>query len=557
MFERNLMRCHQIWRHFIWYNRVMSKSKCDKPKPRDRESLLAVDHATLVDMYLALEAKIDQLGDFIRDAVTQRYGKKTERFEAPGQLIIFPGTATETSEPESSKSTGTADSELSDSAKKKNCGHSRKPMPDHLPRKPITADTPTDEYLRCPLCSALRVAVRQILRNSRYGCVPATVFVEDLYALVFECPNGHGDPLIVEVDEAVKNGIAAPSLMAQVAVSRDVDHMPFNRQSGMYARSGVSLSRSTLSDIHAQLAAILAPLYALMYHILLQSRIVSTDDTPVKVLDRTKEKNIKTGRKWAYLGDSDHPVNLFDYTHGRGRDGPLTFLKEFGGILQGDCFSGNLAVCAAKGTILVACLAHARRYFIKAVSNEKDGCDHALSMFQALYEIERTAKELELPVDGIQMMREEEAVPLLNKFHDWLQKQYAMAQPKSSFGKALFYCLNNWTELIQYVTDGELRIDNNHTEREMKYVAMGKKAWLFFGSDQGGKNDAIVSSMISTCRRHGVEPWAYLTDVIERLTKNPAANLEELLPYNWKPRSAAAETAEIAVSKDAPKVLSA
>jgi hypothetical protein len=343
--------------------------------------------------------------------------------------------------------------------------------------------------------------------------------------------------------------------MAQVAVSRDVDHMPFNRQVAMYARSGVPLNRSTLSDIHAQLAAILLPLYLLMKQILLESRIISTDDTPVKVLDRSKDKNIKTGRKWGYLGDNEHPVNVFDYTHGRGRDGPLTFLEGFKGILQGDCFSGNLAICAAMGTILVACLAHARRYFIKAMLNDKDGCNRALSMFQALYEIERTAKELELSTDEIRLMREEEAVPLLDNFYDWLQKQYALAQPKSSFGKALFYCLNNWNELKQYTTNGALKIDNNHTEREMKYVSMGKRAWLFFGSDQGGKNDAIVSSIISTCRRHGVEPWSYLTDVIQRLTENPAENLEELLPYNWKPQSAGSKTAEIRVVMDTPKVI--
>jgi hypothetical protein len=384
--------------------------------------------------------------------------------------------------------------------------------------------------------------------------VPASFHVEELYAVVYECPRGHKGQLIAEVPEAVKNGIAGPGLMAQAAIARNFDHLPFNRQSGIYARSGVSLSRSTLSDTHAQLARILTPLCEFMYRILLRSRIVSTDDTPVKVLDRSKEKNIKLGRKWAYLGDKNHPVNLFDYTHSRGRDGPLTFLKDSQAILQGDCFSGNLAVCAAMGTVLVACLAHARRYFIKAMLNDNEGCNHALAMFQSLYEIERTAKELGLSTDEIKMMREEEAVPLLDTFHTWLQKQYMIAQPKSSFGKALYYCLNNWNELVQYVNDGELKIDNNHTEREMKYVAMGKRAWLFLGSDQGGKNDAIVSSVLSTCRRHGVEPWSYLTDIIQRLTEDPTCNLEELLPYNWKPKYPNKQFAEITVAKDTPKV---
>jgi transposase len=537
----------------------MKTSQSNKVCPRNRESLLALDKETLVDMFLSLEAKLDQLSEYVREAVTQKYGKKTERFEAPGQMLIFPGagsvsagTGTEKTIDATDATDATGTEEGASKAKKR--GHARNVIPEHLPRVPVLA---TSQGSRCPSCNALRVAMRKILRHSRYGYVSASFFVEDVYAVVYECPNGHGKPLIVEVDEPVKNGIAAPSLMAQVAVARDADHMPFNRQSAIYARSGVSLSRSTLSDIHAHLARVLTPLYNHMHQVLLQSRITSTDDTPVKVLDRSKDRKIKTGRKWAYLGDNDHPVNVFDYTHGRGRDGPLTFLKGSSAILQGDCFSGNLALCAAMGTVLVACLAHARRYFIKAMLNDKDGCDQALAMFQALYEIERTAKELELSTDEIKMMREEEAVPLLTKFHDWLQKQYVRAQPKSPFGKALYYCLNNWNELTQYVTDGELKIDNNHTEREMKYVSMGKKAWLFFGSDQGGKNDAIVSSVVSTCRRHGVEPWSYLTDVIQKLTENPTRDLEELLPYRWKRESSSAKEGEIAVVKDAPKVISA
>lgn len=505
-------------------------------------------------MLLSLEGKLDELRDYIRELITQKYGRKTDQhFRTPGQLLIFPpaedGGADCVVE--------TSPAKTSSKEQPRKPGHSRNQMPEHLEKIPVVASAPPESELRCPHCKAVRVAVRRLLRHSRYGYVPAKFHIEELYAVVYECPEGHGEPLVAEVGEAVKNGNSSPALIAQVSVARHFDHLPFNRQSAIYERSGVSLRRSTLSDMHAQTALILTPLYMYMHRILLESRIISTDDTPVKVLDRGKEKHIKTGRKWAYMGDKEHPVNLFDYTHGRGRDGPLSFLQGSKAILQGDCFSGNLALAAAQGTVLVACMAHARRYFIKAMLNDKAGCDQALAMFQALYEIERTAKELKLPTDEVQLMRQEESVPLLQSFHKWLQQQYTVAQPKSSFGKALFYCLNNWNELKQYVTDGELSIDNNHTEREMKYVAMGKKAWLFLGSDEGGRNDAIVSSVLSTCRRHGVEPWSYLTDVIQRLAENPATNLEELLPYNWKPKTSVPELGEITVSKDAPKVKTA
>lgn len=526
-----------------------------KPRLRDRERLMALEREQLVDIILSLDAKVDHLAASFREMVMQKYGRKTERF-TPGQMLLFPGGATRSDQSDSDREPA-AKEDLPEKQQPKRAGHSRNPVPEHLLRVSVEPKPPSEHDLACPECSVIRVAVRRILRNSRYGYVPQTFHVEDLYAVIYECPNGHGEPLVSEVDEPVKNGIAAPSLMAQVAVARHVDHMPFNRQTAMYARSGVSLRRSTLSDIHSHSARILKPLYGLLHEILIQSRIISTDDTPVKVLDRSKDKNIKTGRKWAYVGDEEHAVIVFDYTNSRGRDGPLEFLQGFKGLLQGDCFSGNLAIAAACGTILVACLAHARRYFIKALLNEKEGCNAALAMFQSLYEIERTAKELELSFDEIRLMREQEALPLLGKFHDWLQQQYAITQPKSSYGRALFYCLNNWTELTQYVKDGELKIDNNHTEREMKYVSMGKKAWLFFGSDEGGKNDAIVASLIATCRRHGVEPWVYLTDAIQKLTENPQRDLEELLPFKWKGKTEALPEGEITVSKDAPKVISA
>jgi transposase len=535
----------------------MPKSKQINHYPFTRESLRELDHETVIDMLLSLDAKYQQLGDYVRELVSDKYGRKTEHFQSPGQLLIFPGT--NHSSADSSQACETKDSNSDDEylqTQKRKAGHARNPLPPHLPRVPVYAPLPHDAESPCARCGAIRVVTRQILQNSRLQYVPASFYVEDLYSLVFGCSNCDcGEQMIARVPEAVENGKAAPGLLAQIGVARDFDHLPFNRQSSIYLRSGVPLCRSTISDFYAHLANILTPLYEFMHQVLLQSSIISTDDTPVKVLDRTKDKKIKIGRKWMHMGDEKHAVNLFDYTHGRGRDGPLTFLRGFTGLLQGDCFSGNLAIAAAMGTTLVACVAHARRYFIKAMLNNKEGCNQALLMFQSLYEIERTAKELELDVSAIKLMREQEAVPLLHNLHSWIQKQYALADPKSSFGKALFYCLNNWNELIQYVTDGALKIDNNHCEREMKYVAMGKKACLFFGSDQGGRNHAIVASVLSTCRRHGIEPWSYLTDVIRRLTEEPNPNLEELLPYNWKQKYPILGRPEITVVKDAPKVI--
>jgi transposase len=389
--------------------------------PYSKEDLLPLDNETLVDIILSTDSKYRQLGDYVRELVIARNGRKTERFEGNGQLLIFPTKDCTVGESSSAEApvTGSpdADSDETPSAKPlkpKKKGHSRNTPPKDLPRKPIIADPPEEARLPCQCCGTARVAARQILQNSRYQFIPASFYMEDLFSVVYECPDCKNAPqLVAKVSEAVENGIAAPGLLAQVAVARAADHLPFNRQSQIYARSGVPLSRSTLSDFYAQVARILAPIYALMHLILLQSKIICTDDTPVKTQDRTKNKNIKLGRTWIYLGDKDHPVNLFDYTAGRGREGPMAFLKGFTGWLQGDCFSGNLAICAAAGTILVACLAHARRYFIKAILNDKKGCNEALAMFQSLYEIERTAKDLDLSTDALKCCARKKLCPSL------------------------------------------------------------------------------------------------------------------------------------------------
>lgn len=509
-----------------------------------RESLLTQTPADLVNlvleldsMYKLLDAKNNQLAEQLRIAMAEKYSSKSERFVDANQLLLFPAqsvSSAEESAGDGAPGTSESNAEKKPISKVKVVGHTRKPKPE-LSHVNIPAPAPSPELLPCTCCGVDRIATRQILQASRYQYIPASFIIEDLQSQVYECPKcGKSEPLIVKVPEVVENGNAAPGLLAQIVVARDDDHVPFNRQSKIFKRSGVDIPRSTICDYYGQTASILTPLYDYMHTLLELCDIISTDDTPVKVLDRTKIKKIKLGRVWVYIGDKTHPVTLFDSTSGRGRIGPLTFLSKFKGQLQGDCFSGNLAVSAAIGTTLVACLAHARRYFVKAQDNNKQGSDYALSVFQGLYEIERTAQELELNTEDVKRMRQEEAEPILNEFYLWLQKEYLTAQPKSTYGKALFYNINNWKELKQYIQDGNLKIDNNHCEREMKYIAMGRKAWLFFGSDKGGKNHAVILSILATCRRHSIEPVEYLTDVIQRLAEDRNANLEELLPYNWK-----------------------
>jgi hypothetical protein len=285
----------------------------------------------------------------------------------------------------------------------------------------------------------------------------------------------------------------------------------------------------------SSIASLLKPVYEEFKKDILLSKVLSADDSPVKVQDRNKKANIRRGYEWIMRGDEAHPANVFYYAPGRGRAAPLTILKEFRGFLQADCFSGNLAICAETGATLVACHAHARRYFNKARANSKELCDQILDMFDALFEVERTARELNLSGEDLVKMRRQESAPLLKQMKEWLDTQILSALPASSFGKAVSYCLNNWDALNVFLSDACLRLDNNLAEQQMKMFATGRKNWYFFGSDESGEVNSILLSVISTCLRNAIEPGAYLRDVLSRIASGANCSPEELVPYRWKP----------------------
>jgi len=507
------------------------------------DALSELDKDTLISLLIKMHEQYAQLTEVVQSMVREKHGTKTERFVDSAQLNLF---ATEEDVAEHPAHQGTVSQEQEEEqvhqAKKKKPGHGQNPKPSHLKRVPIDPPIPSDAELNCKCCNQPRALVNQVSRGSRYAFQPASVFVEEFMASIFACDNC-GDTLVVEPDAPaafLKLG-ADPALQSSIAVDRFEDSLPLHRQERRFARIGVPIARSTMVGWLASAAKTLRPLYERMRDLLLLSKVIATDDTPIKVQDRSKAKNIKLGRVWIYLGDFDHPFNLYDYTTGRGRDGPMLFLAHFQGFLLGDCFSGNQALCAETGALHVACNVHARRYWIKAEPNNRAACAEILRMYRELFKIESDAQELGVTGDQLKLMREQEAKPILEEIKKWLDQNAIIALPKSTFGKAIHYCLNNWTELTNYLLDGDLRIDNNLAEQEMKRVAINRKNWLFFGSDRGGEDAEVFMSLISTCRRHNVEPWSYLRDVIEILTKHPDTDLDSLLPNNWKKDSTSGE----------------
>lgn len=318
--------------------------------------------------------------------------------------------------------------------------------------------------------------------------------------------------------------------MAHTITSKYSDHLPLYRLEDIFARHGMELSRSTMCAWMRQSADLLRPLYELMISRVLASKIIWTDDTPVPVLDRSLPKT-RQGRFWVYAGDARHPYSVYDYTASRNRDGPEQFLKGFRGYLQADAFSGYDRLCAGPGVTEVACWAHARRKFYDARTTAPELAHEALARIGQLYDVERRAKEL-LPTDRCGL-RQRESVVLLHSLGDWLLDQKLRVLPKSPLGQAISYALGNWQALCRYVEDGDLSIDNNLSERALRAQAIGRKNWLFVGSDHGGRTAAVLCSMTASCKRHGIDPFRYLADVLRRLPNAPHDRLVELLPDVW------------------------
>jgi transposase len=321
-------------------------------------------------------------------------------------------------------------------------------------------------------------------------------------------------------------------MLAHVIVSKFADHQPLHRQEKMFERQGVRISRKTMGGWLAPATELLNPLYQLARKVLFESKVIGTDDTGVKVLDR-KLPFARTGRIWPYLGDAHHPVVVLDYTPTRGRDGPAKFLNGYKGYLQADAYCVYDAFFKpARGLTEVGCMMHMRRYFFKALDSDQQRMGKALYLIARLYAVEDRAKGF--TGEERLALRERLSTPVMAKLHAYLLEIREEVLPKSPGAKAVRYALNQWEALTRFLEDGDLEIDNGATERANRDIAIGRGNWTFFGSDRGGKTAAVLMSFVAMCKRSRVEPFAWFRDVLSRIATHSVNRLPELLPQNWK-----------------------
>jgi transposase len=410
--------------------------------------------------------------------------------------------------------------------------HGRRRPPAHLRREDKRYELTAAERL-CPECGKECEAIGAET-TEQYDYKPAEVFVVSHQQVKYACKCCQGHVVLApKPPQPIDKGLPGAGLLAQIITDKYLDHLPLHRTEQRFERLGAPLPRSTMGDWMAACAKQLKPLSDLLKEHVLRSKVLHTDDTTVPVRDE-KRSTHRYGRLWTYIGDAAHPGVAFDYTVTHARDGPAAFLKSFRGFLQADAYGGYDGIyTGSKGTIIeVGCWAHARLKFADAESTDPERVLAAKAWVRQLYNVEDEAKELS-SAERLRL-RQEQSVPVLDSFCQWLVAQKALVLPKSPIATAINYVLNQWEALKVYTTDGDLDIDNNISERTLKLIGMGRINWLFLGSDNGGKTAAVLFSFTATCKLLRIDAFAYLRDVLERLPTHPADRLEELLPHRWQ-----------------------
>ena len=395
----------------------------------------------------------------------------------------------------------------------------RNPLPSSLRREEIIIE-PNEDVSGC---TRLEDEVTEVLEVKA-----AELYVKRYVRRKYVRKESKGIAIGKLPNRAIEKGIPGASVLAMLIIGKFVDHLPIYRQIAIFKRAGITLHYNTVLDWTNNGIDILLPLYDHLRRKILMSHYLQADETGLKVLDSEKNGSTHQGYLWAYRDVTTNLV-LFEYQRGRNKEGPAKMLKDFKGFLQTDGYAGYDQFYRRDGIQMLHCMAHARRYFKDAENNDKQRSNYALQLFQEIYEIERQIKELS---DEERMkLREEKILPRLNELHVWMTEQYRAVTPKSPIGKALEYSLKRWKELTLFTTDGQLEIDNNKIENEIRPIDLGRKNYLFAGSHESAQRIATIYSLLASCKANGIDPMKWLTQVLEELPNRTVNNIEDLLPH--------------------------
>ncbi len=492
----------------------------------------------IADLTLQLDhahGRLDKTQRLLQQLLAARSGARSEQLSAE-QLRLFAqelgiAAATESAqEDKHDKDPNNPPAGVSGSGEQKPRG--RQPLPRHLKRQRIVHDLAETEK-HCAACHQdLRSIGEEV--SERYEYIPAQMLVIEDACQKYAC--ACTIRTAAKPSQPIGKSTASASLLAQVIVAKVADHLPVHRQVKMFRRFGVELPDQTLCGWLRQSAELLEPLYQRMKAFVLSSKVVGTDDTPVKVLDRALP-HARKGRFWPYVGDREHPAVVYDYTPTRERAGPEQFLKKYKGYLQVDAYPAydKFFTDPARELIEVGCWAHARRHVFQTRDTDPARMGAVLAYIAQLYAVEKRARQCGIQGEDLRLLRESASRPISNQLHAYLLTIHTQLLPKSEAGQAVAYILKNWLALTRYLESGDLAIDNNRTERSLRGIAVGRHNWTFLGSDRGGKTMAILRSFISSCELHKLDPFAWFRDVLTRIPAHSIQKLNQLLPHAWAP----------------------
>lgn len=498
-----------------------------------------MDRATEAELRLELERR-------------QRSGRRTEKISAAqlSMLMELLGEEDEARDEALIADEDGDDEDGGEAAKAKEEGSTekrrpkRKGLPEHLPRDVHRHDL-ADDQMGCGGCGGKLAHIGDD-ESETLGMIPAQFIVHKHVVAKYACPKcKDGVTTAPHPSRPVSGGFAEPSLLAHIVCSKFLEHIPLSRQHGIYLRHGVDIPTSTLSDQIAAVAALLAPIVERIKERALGAHIVQADASGLKVLDRDHPDGIYKGTMWCYVGDRKHVV--FEYAQtGKGDDGPWRFLAGREGYVQADAdntfdrlFNGLVARAIEAG-----CWAHARRkLFVLRDSDFRVAWP--LSLIGKLFRIERRATRAELDAEARRAMRREKSRPVLDALKAWYVRTAAGEPPTSALASACQYAINHWDALTRFLDDGNISLTNNFCELQIRSLAVGRKNYLFAGSDRGAESAAAIYTVLRTAVLHGADPYAYVADVLDKLANGwLESRRDELLPDAWVAARAAAAEAE-------------
>ena len=492
--------------------KVQEKEKQVQVITKEKESLLK-KLQEMLEKFSSMKFELSQLKRLI-------FGSKRERFVSGaenGQMSL-PFNVEEATREDSVATT----EKVSSFQRQKRKNHpGRLTLPDHLPVEEIIIEPEEDVTgLKCIGYETTdeleyQQAILKIKRFKR----PKYARKDNEGVICGDLPS-----------RPIDKGIAGPGLLSHILVSKYVYHLPFYRQSQRFkTEHQIDIPRSTMGGWQSSIASLLHLLYEEQKRQILGQGYLQVDETPIQVLDPKKKGKTHRGYYWVYYSPIQRMV-LFDYQEGRGRDAPRKLLSDFKGYLQTDGYKVYDWFGTQKDITLLSCMAHARRMYEKSISDDKKRAEYAMTEIQKLYHIERRAREQKLSPEQRHELRLEESLPILNELGKWMTAQVRTTLPKSPFGKALIYSISRWDNLMNYLRDGYLEIDNNLVENSIRPTALGRRNYLFAGSHAGAQSAAMFYSFFATCKHNNVDPFTWLKKVLEIIPDYPANKLSDLLP---------------------------